>query len=210
MFMIKWSDQSRFRELFSMEWYVLGNGPMDYSALHPTQLGKAVDAAAAAAAAADEASGLGGFSIISKLPRKAGLVSARAETAHSSSSSSSSKDTNSGQVLGWQYSGYPNGLSAEQQVSTATHAAAAAAADAGFNTVEAGVVAATKSLFSGELDGQKFMPQRTGGHLQCVMHCALCTIQILHACRCFSCAHTRCMLWLDVCCLNHCQSGIAA
>ena len=33
--MVKWDDQSRFRPIFAMEWYVLGNGPFDYSALTP-------------------------------------------------------------------------------------------------------------------------------------------------------------------------------
>jgi hypothetical protein len=33
--MVKWSDQSRFRPIFAIEWYVLGNGPFDYSALTP-------------------------------------------------------------------------------------------------------------------------------------------------------------------------------
>jgi hypothetical protein len=170
--MIKWSDQSRFRELFSMEWYVLGNGPMDYSALHPKQQPGNIDAAPAAAV--DAASGLAGYSISSKLPRKAGLVPelVSAGNAHSSrsssSGSSSSTDRGAGQLLGWQYSGYPNGLPIEHGSSTppvaaAGKAAAAASNDAGFNTIEAGVVAATRSLFTGELDGQKFMPQRTGG-----------------------------------------------
>lgn len=151
--MVKWDDQSRFRGLFSMEWYVLGNGPWDYSAMHPKQPSNT------AAAAADEASGMGASSVSSKLPRKARKAP---ESTHSSSSSIS------GQVLGWQYRGYPNGTHAERSAGSnaATAAevqAAAAAADAGFNTIEAGVVAATRSLFTGQLDGLKFMPQRTGG-----------------------------------------------
>lgn len=35
MYFLKWDDQSHFRDLFSMEWFVLGNGPFDYGAIHP-------------------------------------------------------------------------------------------------------------------------------------------------------------------------------
>jgi hypothetical protein len=164
LFMIKWDDQSRFRNQFSMEWYVLGNGPWDYSALHPKQQ-HGSSGNAAAAAAVDEATGLGSSVISSKLPRKAGKALNNAQSSSSSSISSS-------QVLGWQYSGYPNGSHAEGSAGRAAAAPAAAAAvaaaaaavadGAGFNTIEAGVVAATRSLFTGQLDGQKFMPQRTG------------------------------------------------
>lgn len=35
VYFLKWDDQSHFRSLFSMEWYVLGNGPFDYGAIHP-------------------------------------------------------------------------------------------------------------------------------------------------------------------------------
>lgn len=34
VYFLKWNDQSNFRDLFSMEWYVLGNG-WDYSAVNP-------------------------------------------------------------------------------------------------------------------------------------------------------------------------------
>lgn len=34
VYFLKWDDQSSFRGLFSMEWYVLGNG-WDYSAVNP-------------------------------------------------------------------------------------------------------------------------------------------------------------------------------
>jgi hypothetical protein len=209
--MIKWSDQSRFRELFSMEWYVLGNGPMDYSALHPKQ--QPGNPAAAPAAAVDAAAGLAGSSISSKLPRKAGIATEAdsAEIAHSSSSSSrssSSTDRRTVQVLGWQYSGYPNGLPVEQESSTpsaaaaaATAAAAAAGVDAGFNTIEAGVVAATKSLFSGELDGQQFMPQRTGG-----CWCYICMLLMWLRCHWLTGAShisTRCLHTMTWCVPSH-------
>jgi hypothetical protein len=36
VYFLKWDDQSNFRDLFSMEWYVLGNG-WDYSAVNPEE-----------------------------------------------------------------------------------------------------------------------------------------------------------------------------
>eukprot|EP00775_Hariotina_reticulata_P005547 gene5547-5783_t len=39
VFLLKWDDQSHFRGDFNAEWYVLGNGPWDYSALKPPNPG---------------------------------------------------------------------------------------------------------------------------------------------------------------------------
>jgi hypothetical protein len=109
MYFLKWDDQSHFRSLFSMEWYVLGNGPWDYAAIHPDLAPK------------------------SPLP-------------------ASSRQT----MFGTQYSGYPNetDLSRVPVVGSRNQ-------DDDYNHIDNWEKSATRSLFTGEVDGQRFAPMRT-------------------------------------------------
>ena len=108
MYFLKWDDQSHFRELFSMEWYVLGNDKWDYAAIHPD------------------------------LAR------------------TSPATTSPVQVFGSQYSGYPNEADLSK-VPTATNRAQ----DDDYNSIENWYKSATRSLFTGKIDGQRFAPMRT-------------------------------------------------
>lgn len=141
LFMVKWDDQSRFRGVFSMEWYVLGNGPWDFAALHPKpQNTTGTNAHIESEAAANT------------LPRKMGSTDSKDAT-------DSVRSRSGGTDLGQQDSTYPH--------TSHEHNLADSAQNTDFNYVEAGVTAATKSLFKGELDGQTFAPLRTGK-----LHCS--------------------------------------
>jgi hypothetical protein len=69
-------------------------------------------------------------------------------------------DVAAGQPLHAELSCYPGTNRTKELIST-TDAAAS------FNTIQAGVTAATRTLFKGELDGRKFAPLRTGA---CTVH----------------------------------------
>ncbi|WIA44458.1 hypothetical protein OEZ86_007207 [Tetradesmus obliquus] len=141
LFMLKWDDQSSFRGIFSQEWYVLGNGPWNFAAVNPPS---------------------------------SPVTAADGQANNSNSSRSSSTP-----VFGQQYSTYPNSststvAAAEAAGSAAAANATAAAANAAgqqqqqqqqqydfdFNYVDASDDAAARSLFRGELDGQRFAPMR--------------------------------------------------
>lgn len=92
-----------------MEWYVLGNGPWDFAAIHPD------------------------------LARK------------------SPPPTSSGQAMfGAQYSGYPN----ETDLSRVP-AVGSRNQDDDYNQIDNWEKSATRSLFTGQVDGQRFSPMRT-------------------------------------------------
>jgi hypothetical protein len=92
-----------------MEWYVLGNGPWDYAAIHP-------DLARKSPAAESGAKGM----------------------------------------FGKQYSGYPNETDLSR-VPTVTQRNQ----DEDFNQISNWEKSATRSLFTGKIDGQRFAPMRT-------------------------------------------------
>jgi hypothetical protein len=113
VYFLKWDDQSHFRGVFSLEWYVLGNGPWDYVAVHPDL--------------------------------------ADAEQRSRDANSSGARG-----VFGAQYSGYPDETDLSK-VPTATKRSQ----DDDFNQIDNWDKSATRSLFTGRIDGQRYAPMRT-------------------------------------------------
>jgi hypothetical protein len=107
VYFLKWDDQSNFRGLFSMEWYVLGNGPWDYAAINPD------------------------------LARKNPVAESGAKG-----------------MFGTQYSGHPNQTHPSQLPTQRNQ-------DDDFNQIGNWEKSATRSLFTGKIDGQRFAPMRT-------------------------------------------------
>eukprot|EP00879_Flechtneria_rotunda_P005979 GHRR01006287.1.p1 GENE.GHRR01006287.1~~GHRR01006287.1.p1 ORF type:complete len:494 (+),score=170.52 GHRR01006287.1:2730-4211(+) len=144
--MIKWNDQSRFRAQVNMEWYVLGNGPWDYTAVAPN-LGVAITSPNLAAVS-NMSTDLADSSAIS-------IDDATATTANSSTNSAL-QAAKPQQVFGEQYSDYPNGPGTARTITVAQ-----TGHDPQFNYVQTYEETVLKSLFRGELDGRRYAPIRT-------------------------------------------------
>lgn len=149
--MIKWDDQSSFRGLFSMEWYVLGNGPWDYTAVNPPGVPKRNKNPANnvnGSIVSEGSNGRGNVSIFGKeystypdtiVPNTVQQTVGRGGRGEATAAAGSGTSS-AGSGL----------LQQEQQY------------DQQYNYIQTEADSAQRSLFKGQLDGHKFAPQRTG------------------------------------------------